>query len=69
MGLSSFSPSGATDMLESDAESEGNENIVSNVDLSLVSVDRWTCICAAVSSSSDRTTRMDAHPEQGVFDQ
>lgn len=29
-------------MLESEDESEGRENIVSNVDLSLVNVDRWT---------------------------
>jgi len=29
-------------MLESEDESEGRENIVSNVDLSLVRVDRWT---------------------------
>jgi hypothetical protein len=39
IGLSSLSPSGATDMLESDDgdRSEGRENIVSNVDLSFLS--------------------------------
>ena len=29
-------------MLESEDESEGREDIVSNADLSLVNVDRWT---------------------------
>ena len=44
-------------MLESEDESEGRENIVSNVDLSLVSVDRWTWFPGARSEFVESSWR------------
>lgn len=39
-------------MLESEEESDGRENMVSKVDLSLVKVDRWTWVRAPGQNSS-----------------